>query len=599
MGIFAKYPYTDFNNLNLDWILQRMREVEAELQRYLDNAVITFADPITWDITEQYTALTVVVDSDGTAYLSKQPVPTGIAISNTDYWLPIFNYDDNINKLRSQIAYNAQDSATTGTALNEGDLVFWQGTIYKTLVNMSAGTAFIDGTNITQYTVDEKINDVSASIGSAISALESSFENYTEQITVNAGDSATTPVNLHTDDLVLWNDVMYKVLTDMPAGTAFVDGTNITPYTVNDRLQEIWNVKATQYYYRPEDYGAVGDGVTDDTQAIQDMFDDMPDNSCAIFTKRKYLVSDTLTFARSRCKLSAGYSGLAEYHAEIYNTLATGNLIEITGQDIALDGLMISGLGRGLMNGYAVLFDNDNLTQDGNTDSFVTNCIFSRVEYGIGVKGRNLFIRDTMFSGVRYGVDWLQTSISTELRGHSVENCRFHGVAVCVRNQIDNLLPEKGCTIKGNICDGGTVTLFSGKDGNINILNNVLFLIVSVTGGGNIIEMAANSYAASTNAKNVISGNVLKLNGKNFCGIFLNNVKAIVTNNYIEDMQRRGVAATGGAHAYIMHNVVANSLAWAYQIEAGSDGIIANNLAINCGYNASGGTGSTNNLTAT
>lgn len=160
MGIFAKYPYTDFNNLNLDWILRRMREVETELQQYLDNAVIKFADPITWDITEQYTALTVVVDSDGTAYLSKQPVPAGVDVSNTNYWLPIFNYDDNINELRDQIAYNARESATTGEALTTGDLVFWRGIIYKVLVDMPAGSAFIDGTNITPYTVDEKINDV-------------------------------------------------------------------------------------------------------------------------------------------------------------------------------------------------------------------------------------------------------------------------------------------------------------------------------------------------------------------------------------------------------------------------------------------------------
>lgn len=596
---FFEFPHTRTYDSDLGWLIKAFNEITEKLNQYLENAVITFADPITWDITEQYTALTCVIDSDGTAYLSKQPVPAGVPITNTNYWLPIFNYDDNINQLRSQIAYNAQTSATTGVALTAGDLVFWNGYIYQVLVDMSAGTAFIEGTNITPYTVDQKINDIADSVSTAISTMEGDITNLQDQIALNAGDSATTPEDLVTGQLVFWNEQIYEVLTDMPAGTAFIDGTNVQQYTVDARIQDLARIKATQYYYRPEEYGAVGDGVTDDTQAIQDMFDDMPDNSCAIFTKRKYLVSNTLTFTKSRCKLSSGYSGLTEYHAEIYNTLASGDLLVITGQDTALEGLIFSGLGRGAMNGYVILFDNDNLTQDGNTDSFVTDCIISRAEYGIGVKGRNLFIRNTMFSGVRIGVDWLQTSISTELRGHSVENCRFHGVAVCVRNQIDNLLPEKGCTIQNNICDGGTVTMFSGKDGNINILNNSLFIISSVSGGGNIIEMAANAYASSTDAKNVISGNVLKINGKNYCGIFLNNVKAIVTNNYIEDLQRRGVAAAGGAKAYIMHNIVSKSLSWAYQIEAGSDGIIANNLAISCGNNASGGTGSTNNLTAT
>ena len=164
MGFFSRYPYNDFNNLNLDWVILRLKEVEEALNTYIENSVITFADPITWDITDQYTALTIVIDSDGTAYLSKQPVPAGVDISNTNYWLPVFNYDDNINELRDQIAYNARESATTGEALTAGDLVFWQGVIYKVLVDMPAGTAFIEGTNIEAYTVDEKINDIAADI---------------------------------------------------------------------------------------------------------------------------------------------------------------------------------------------------------------------------------------------------------------------------------------------------------------------------------------------------------------------------------------------------------------------------------------------------
>ncbi len=282
MGRFSKYPYTDFNDLNLDWILQRMREVEAELQRYLDNSVITFADPITWDITEQYTALTVVVDSDGTAYLSKQPVPSGVAITNTNYWLPIFNYDDNINELRAQIAYNAQTSATTGQALAAGDLVFWNGIIYKVLADMPAGTAFIEDTNITQYTVDQKINDIpdysgdisdlradldqeildrdaaDVALSARIDAIAAATQ-FFDTVAAMKAAAIDAGVVCMTQGYYAVNDgggAYYKIYDSVPAGYyEILDNSNYA------QLLDIGEKNVKQY-------GAYGDGTHDDTAAI-------------------------------------------------------------------------------------------------------------------------------------------------------------------------------------------------------------------------------------------------------------------------------------------------------------------------------------------
>lgn len=512
---FFNFPHTRTYDTDLGWIIKELNTIKEKLSEYLETSVISFADPILWNITTQYPAVTVVIDgATGTAYLSRQPVPAGIPLSNTNYWLPIYNYDAGLTDLRSQIAYNAESNPAPDRDLAAGSLVFWNG-------------------------------------------------------------------------------ILYKTLNDIPAGYAFSENVNITPFTVNERIEEL------KYYFRPEDFGAVGDNITDDSAAIQRMFDAMNDCDCAIFTAPAYYIASPLTLNKNYIVLSGGYAGGTEYNTRLRSDL-TGNqdILTITGVAVCLYNMGVQGAGRGIHLGYAVLFDNDNTIQDGNTDAFIVNCNISTTEKGIGVKGRNLVVRDTLFSGQRYAIDWLQTAITTELRGHIVDSCRFHGVVCAVRNYISNTLPTKGNTIQNNIVDGGGVQLFSGTGGNITILNNTVYLIDSVSGGGNIIELSADQLNSAEH-RNVINNNILHLNGKNYAGIFLNNVSAIVMNNYIEDLLRRGIAAAGGANAFISHNIVSKTTAWAYQIEAGSNGIICNNLAIDCPNNAAGGTGSTNNLSYT
>ena len=177
---YFNFPHSATYDRDLGFLIKLYLDVQEKLERYLETSTITFADPITWDITEQYTALTCVIDRDGTAYLSKQPVPVGIAISNTDYWLPIFNYDDNINQLRSQIAYNAGSMDTITADLVTGDLVFYGGDIYTVLHDLPAGSRLLVDTNIEAYTVDKKINDIrddlNTEVNNRIAAIDAEKE---------------------------------------------------------------------------------------------------------------------------------------------------------------------------------------------------------------------------------------------------------------------------------------------------------------------------------------------------------------------------------------------------------------------------------------
>ena len=76
MGLYDHWPYTNFHELNLSWLLRRMEELANVVENFVSLNSIKYADPIQWNITTQYATNTVVLDPNtGTAYLSVQPVP--------------------------------------------------------------------------------------------------------------------------------------------------------------------------------------------------------------------------------------------------------------------------------------------------------------------------------------------------------------------------------------------------------------------------------------------------------------------------------------------------------------------------------------------
>ena len=92
MSLFEQYPYTNFHELNLDWIIKKIKELDDKFDDAI-SAKIKFADPLQWDITTPYEALTIVVDNNK-AYLSMKPVPPGILLTNDEYWQQIFDMSE-------------------------------------------------------------------------------------------------------------------------------------------------------------------------------------------------------------------------------------------------------------------------------------------------------------------------------------------------------------------------------------------------------------------------------------------------------------------------------------------------------------------------
>ena len=108
-----QFPYSDFHEMNLDWIIKEVKRLGEKLDTFIDYNKIKFADPVEWSIARQYEALTLVFDviwqevAPGeeiavrgyNLYMSIEPVPKGINIHNEDYWQLVipFTIDDDIN----------------------------------------------------------------------------------------------------------------------------------------------------------------------------------------------------------------------------------------------------------------------------------------------------------------------------------------------------------------------------------------------------------------------------------------------------------------------------------------------------------------------
>ena len=80
------------------------------------------ADPYQWDVTREYDRLMIVENSQGFVYISRQAVPAGTALTDTDYWEPM-NLVANIDTLLTQTtaakvaAENAAEAAEQAAAL--------------------------------------------------------------------------------------------------------------------------------------------------------------------------------------------------------------------------------------------------------------------------------------------------------------------------------------------------------------------------------------------------------------------------------------------------------------------------------------------------
>lgn len=248
------WPYTNFHEMNLDWILQAIKDMNEELRTFINVNTIKYADPIKWDITRQYEANTVVVDEAGTAYISVKAVPSGISISRTEYWTEIGNFSKLWISFKSGITQydaGASDTATADYSVNT--LVWVKDTLRIVTKSMTAGDKFTNS-NSTLTSVNAELEKLRTRITKAETNLAKEIADRKA-----ADETLTTAVNKNTNDIAAEITERQNAITEEANARIEADAA------LQKQIKAIPSTTFANVKY----YGAVGNGTADDTAAIK------------------------------------------------------------------------------------------------------------------------------------------------------------------------------------------------------------------------------------------------------------------------------------------------------------------------------------------
>ena len=200
------FPNTAFYRTDLREILKIVKKLVITMKEFINMNVIKFADPIEFDITKQYEKSTIVVGSNGNAYLSKQPVPAGINLNNDEYWLLIFDFDEYTEKANKNFTDNYfKNVARSDRNIDANSWIVLDDVLYKAATNILAYEPFVIGTNLVHFTVEDFLKDFVSYVSETLSNYSSTIQQYKNDIDASelqyrnqlAGDIANITSNLN------------------------------------------------------------------------------------------------------------------------------------------------------------------------------------------------------------------------------------------------------------------------------------------------------------------------------------------------------------------------------------------------------------------
>lgn len=260
---FHKAPYTNFHDLNIDWIIEVLNEFNTKLTNFVSLATIKYANPIQWVITSQYEANTVVVDSHGNAYLSVQPVPSGVSLDRVEFWTKIGNFDELWADVKKAITPNDEGHSSTATAARAvNDLVWVDGALVRVTRAMLAGDAYVPGSNCVSSSTNEVLHYLITARENADKQLQTAIDTE-KQIREDADKQLLTAIEAEQTTRENADKLLQSAIE--AEQTARENADNGLQNSIDQLQQDVKNVLD---YANVKNYGAKGDGSSNDTIAF-------------------------------------------------------------------------------------------------------------------------------------------------------------------------------------------------------------------------------------------------------------------------------------------------------------------------------------------
>ena len=178
-----KYPFTDFHELNLDWCISAVLQLQKAFEDFSAGNKLIFADPLQHDLTKTYAKNTIVIGANGNAYMSLQPVPVGVALGDTEYWLMVFDFEDYTEKANKNFSDNYfSNTDRSPYALAVDDWVVLDDVLYKVIQAIAADGLFIIGTNIVHFTIEQFLKDFVTYVNNTLTNYSLTIQQYKNDI---------------------------------------------------------------------------------------------------------------------------------------------------------------------------------------------------------------------------------------------------------------------------------------------------------------------------------------------------------------------------------------------------------------------------------
>lgn len=384
-------------------------------------------DSIEWDNTAPYEPLTIVL-YQGNSFTSRQYVPAGVDINNSEYWA-------------STGIYNAQIEAYRNEVL----------------------------------TFDNRINDNAE----------------------NISDNADAITTINSDNWVTENRLANGSVTN----NKIADGS-----ISNDKISiEVWRKHAR--FTSPELFGAIGDGVADDTEAFKQMLLDMQDGDLCVLQSSDYLVTEPLTinvsFARFTSFCASESKPCINFRFASYNNV---HCVDCFGTGNTFTNIHFKQDSRDTES-YLIYIDAVNNYY--NIDYVFNECVFSNCWNCFGVVGRNLHITNCLISSVSAtAIVIKQPNYATALRGFVFDNNRFHIAGMIINTtEVSNYSETFNLMLVNNFIDFSK-RLYIGISDNVNISGNT---VAQTTYQDGYLVLFSNTVNANTCA--YISNNMVNTLG--------------------------------------------------------------------------------------